>query len=244
MSAKGRINARAVIVTASTNVLTSGKIKFTPDLPKRQLDACDRLSLGSYDRIILELPGNPLGLQRDDLMFEKARHERTAALLANVGGSTLAFVDVGGKFGRDLAARGEGAMTAFATEWLSGLFGTDIGKAVGKTHATQWNDLALGARRILGGGRRRAAVAAHSDGADCANACSSRAKPCTKPCGARSAAPGNRASARPRRRCGFSASARSRSPRRQPNAAAKAAARPQRAAPRERDAMTAANRRR
>ena len=147
VTAKGRINARAVIVTASTNVLMSGKIKFTPDLPKRQLDACDKLSLGSYDRIILELPGNPLGMQRDDLMFEKAGNERTAALLANVGGSNLAFIDVGGKFGRDLAARGQGAMTSFATEWLTGLYGTDIGKAIGKTYATQWNEqpYALGA---------------------------------------------------------------------------------------------------
>jgi monoamine oxidase len=147
VSAKGRITARAVIVTASTNVLSSGKIKFSPDLPKRQLDACDKLSLGSYDRIVLELPGNPLGLQRDDLMFEKADNQRTASLLANMGGSTLAFVDVGGKFGRDLAAQGERAMKGFAIEWLTGLFGTDIGKAVGKSHATQWNQspFALGA---------------------------------------------------------------------------------------------------
>ena len=36
---------------------------------------CDKLSLGSYDRIALELPGNPLGLQRDDLMFEKTRRQ-------------------------------------------------------------------------------------------------------------------------------------------------------------------------
>jgi monoamine oxidase len=146
-SAKGRITASAVIVTASTNVLTSGKIKFAPDLPKRQLDACDKLSLGSYDRVILQLPGNPLGLQRDDLMFEKTENEKTAALLANVGGSNLAFIDIGGKFGRDLAARGERAMTAFATEWLIGLFGSDIAKAVGKSHATQWNTspFALGA---------------------------------------------------------------------------------------------------
>jgi monoamine oxidase len=147
VSGKGRVSASAVIVTVSTNVLTSGKIKFTPDLPKRQLDACDKLSLGSYDRIILELSGNPLGLQRDDLMFEKAESDRTAALLANVGGSTLVFVDVAGKFGRELAARGRGAMAAFATEWLTGLYGADIGKAVGKTHATRWNEqpFALGA---------------------------------------------------------------------------------------------------
>ncbi len=140
VTGKGRANARAVIVTVSTNVLMSGKIKFTPDLPKRQLDACDKLSLGSYDRIVLELPGNPLGMQRDDLMFEKSGDERTAALLANVGGSNLAFVDVGGKFGRDLASRGRDAMTAFATDWLTGMYGADVGKTIGKTYATQWNE--------------------------------------------------------------------------------------------------------
>ena len=58
----GKIAARAAIVTVSSNVLTAGNIKFTPDIPKRQLDAAAKLSLGSYDRIALQLPGNPLGL--------------------------------------------------------------------------------------------------------------------------------------------------------------------------------------
>src|ERR1700716_744364 len=35
-TARGHINANAVIVTASTGVLAAGKIKFAPDLPKRQ----------------------------------------------------------------------------------------------------------------------------------------------------------------------------------------------------------------
>ena len=35
----GTLTAKAVIVTASTNALLSGKIKFAPDLPKRQQDA-------------------------------------------------------------------------------------------------------------------------------------------------------------------------------------------------------------
>ncbi|MDP1883389.1 MAG: FAD-dependent oxidoreductase, partial [Bradyrhizobium sp.] len=42
----GRIVARAAIVTVSSNVLVSGGIRFTPDIPKRQLDAATRLSLG------------------------------------------------------------------------------------------------------------------------------------------------------------------------------------------------------
>lgn len=137
---RGRLRADGVIVTVSTGVLAAGKIRFVPDLPKRQLDAVNSLRLGSYDRVVLELPNNPLGLERDDLVFEKAQGARTAAVLANVAGSSLVTVDVGGKFGRALAADGEAAMTAFALDWLGELYGADLRKAVKRTSATQWND--------------------------------------------------------------------------------------------------------
>lgn len=136
----GTVSARAVILTASTNVLTSGKIKFTPDLPKRQLDAADKLGLGSTDRIALELNGNPMDLGNNDAVIEQSRDSHTALLLANVNGSSLCHVDVAGSFGRDLAAQGEKAMTAFAIEWLTKLYGGDVAKAVVKTAATRWND--------------------------------------------------------------------------------------------------------
>ena len=86
---RGRIKARAAIVTVSTAVLAAEKIKFKPALPKRQLDAIAKLSLGSYDHVALELKGNPLQLRNDDLVFEKATGARTAALLANVSGTPL-----------------------------------------------------------------------------------------------------------------------------------------------------------
>ena len=89
-TATGRITTRAVIVTVSTNVLMSGKIRFAPDLPKRHLDAASKLSLGSYDHIALELPSNPLGLQRDDFVIEKSDSDQTAVLLANIGNSSCA----------------------------------------------------------------------------------------------------------------------------------------------------------
>jgi monoamine oxidase len=139
-TARGTLAARAAIVTVSTNVLTAGKIKFTPDLPKRQLDAAAKLKLGSYDHIALELPDNPLGLRPDELVFEKCDSARTAALFANVSGTPLCIVDVAGGFGRDLAAKGDAAMFDFAQAWLSGLFGADIGKAVKHRYATHWNE--------------------------------------------------------------------------------------------------------
>jgi monoamine oxidase len=58
-TSKGTISGHTAIVTVSTNVITSGAVKFTPELPKRQLDAFAKLSLGSYDHIALELSGRP-----------------------------------------------------------------------------------------------------------------------------------------------------------------------------------------
>ena len=99
------MRSRAAIVTASTNVLAADKIVFKPELSKRQLDAAAALSLGSYDHIALDMPRNPLNLQRDDLVFEKSSSRRTAALLANVSGSSLHLVEVGGEFGRELSGQ-------------------------------------------------------------------------------------------------------------------------------------------
>jgi monoamine oxidase len=140
-TASGRIAARAVIITASSNVLSSGTIKFTPELPKRQLDAAAKLSLGSYDRIALQFTGNPLGLGRDELMVEQSTSTRTGALFANIGGSSLCTVDVAGAFGRDLATQGEAAMVAFAVEWLTKLFGSDIKPAIKRSATTRWDTM-------------------------------------------------------------------------------------------------------
>ncbi|MDN4987674.1 FAD-dependent oxidoreductase [Bradyrhizobium arachidis] len=135
----GKIAARAAIVTVSTNVLTSGALKFAPDIPKRTLDAVSKLTLGSYDRIVLQLPGNPLGLARDDVLVEQSTSTRTALMYANIGGSSLCSIDVGGSFGRDLAEQGEKAMTTFAKEWITKLFGSEAAAAVQKTAVTRWN---------------------------------------------------------------------------------------------------------
>ena len=135
---KGTIRARTAIVTVSTGVLAANKIRFDPELPRRVPDAVSKLTLGSYEHIALELPGNPLGLQADDLIYEKSNNTRTGAILANVSGTPLSIVDVGGKFGRELAMKGEEAMVDFALEWLEGLYGSNFRKVVQRASATRW----------------------------------------------------------------------------------------------------------
>ena len=142
-TAKGSLSATAAIVTVPTNVIASGGLK----IPAGRLDLFSRLPLGSYDRIALELLGNPLGLESDDLVFEKSTNTHTASILANVGGTPLCFVDVAGAFGRDLAAQGEPAMLDFAGQWLTALYGGDAKRSIGRSKVTRWNaePYALGA---------------------------------------------------------------------------------------------------
>jgi monoamine oxidase len=167
-TASGKIAARAAILTVSSNVLASGAIKFAPDLPKRQLDAASRVSLGSFDHIALQLNGNPLGLARDDAVIEQSNSNKTGLLLANIGGTSVCLVDVGGAFGRDLSAQGEKAMVAFAVEWLTKLFGGEVAGAVKKSSATRWNaaPFALGAMSAASpGGQASRAILAEPLGA-------------------------------------------------------------------------------
>jgi monoamine oxidase len=140
VTAKGPIRARAAIVTASTNLLIADKIVFKPELSKRQLDAAAALTLGSYDHIALDMPGNPINLQRDELVFEKSSSRQTAALLANVSGTSLHLVEVAGDFGRDLSAKGKAAMIEFTRDWVASLFGTGVKNKIRRSYATRWNE--------------------------------------------------------------------------------------------------------
>jgi monoamine oxidase len=136
---KGRLSGRYMIVTASTAVLASERIKFEGGLPKPHMDALGKLRLGSFDHIALEIPGNPLGLQRDDLVLERCSGPRTAALLANVSGTPLCLVGVGGRFGRELVAKGDEGAIEFAVEWLAGLFGTNVKRTIQRRQVTRWS---------------------------------------------------------------------------------------------------------
>ena len=137
-TSKGTITGQHVIITASPDVVLD-RIKFDGGLPKRHQEAFEKLTLGSLENIALELPGNPLGLPADELVFEKASGPRTGALTANVGGTALSVVSVGGKFARDLAEQGDKAMVEFAVEWLSGMYGAGVKKALRRTQVTHWS---------------------------------------------------------------------------------------------------------
>ena len=70
----------------------------------------------------------------------KSTGARTAALLANVSGTSLHLVEVAGRFRPRAVRQGEAAMVDFAGDWLASLFGSDVKRAIKRSHATRWND--------------------------------------------------------------------------------------------------------
>lgn len=140
---KGTIKARTAIITVSTAVLGQGAIAFSPALPKSHADAVAALSLGRQEQIAVEMAGNPLDLEADDMVFERSDGPRTAALLANIGGSDLSMISVGGNVARELARAGEGALIEFALEWLAAAFGSNAKALVRRSAATRWSEDAL-----------------------------------------------------------------------------------------------------
>jgi monoamine oxidase len=139
VTGEGVVTARAVIVTASTAVLASGKIRFRPNLPGAYASAFEKLKLGSYDHVALAFNGNPLGVDANEVVFERGYTTRTAALFANVHGMRLSLLTLAGRSGVELADKGENAMTDFALDWISGVFGSRAKKALLRVHATSWN---------------------------------------------------------------------------------------------------------
>ena len=132
------VTARAAIITASTGVLASGKIEFRPRLSTRHANALEKLKLGSYDHVALEFSDNSLGLNADEVVFERALSTKTAALVGNVHGTRLSLLTLAGRTGAELADKGESAMTDFALDWISGIFGSRAKQAVSRTHASSW----------------------------------------------------------------------------------------------------------
>ena len=159
-STRGTIRASTVVVTASTNALSGGFIKFDPPLPKRTMDALAGLSLGTRDRLVFEMPGNPLRFADDQRVIFRADDARNVGIVGRLGGTDLAHAEFTGRFGREMSDRGPAEMTAFVTNLLVAHFGSEAKKYVGRSEAVRWSreQWVLGGTSAAspgGGGNRR-----------------------------------------------------------------------------------------
>ena len=163
---RGTVRARAVVTTASTNVLAREGIRFHPALPDK-VEAAAALPLGLADKLILRImrpelfPLEGYGLGASDT-------GRTAAYHMRPFGRPVIECFYGGELARDLERDGVPAALDFARGELRGLLGAEAAAAVEPVHMTAWGREAhiFGsyAYAVPGGAGMRARLAEPVDG--------------------------------------------------------------------------------
>lgn len=152
----GTIDAKACIVTVSTGVLNSSKIKFTPELPAKKYEAFDGISMNSYHRIAIEHDPkffSLYGINADNYLYMKVDSENSNSEpeavngLLRVFGKNVSYFNTKGRFAKDLENEGQDASIDFVLNKLRSTLGSSIDKYFIKAHATEWinNPYTLGA---------------------------------------------------------------------------------------------------
>jgi len=151
---KGTINAKACIVTASVGVLRAEKIKFTPALPLKKYEAFEGITMGTSNRVLMQLKKKFLRrFKSDTYLYTKcnsngAKSPKTFYGFMKMSGSNVSLFGISGQFARDLENEGSEAMIDFVLNKLKSTYGSKFyEKYFIKAIATGWanNPFTLGA---------------------------------------------------------------------------------------------------
>jgi len=144
---KGTIKAKACIVTTSVGVLRAEKIKFSPKLSPRKYEAFEGITMGTSNRVIMELKKKFVGKFKKDTNFYSKIDSNGAKSpegigygLLKMGGTNLCLFALNGEFSRSLENQGSQAMIDFVVNELKSNFGSKFyDKYFIKAIATGWN---------------------------------------------------------------------------------------------------------
>jgi len=140
-TSSGIIEAKACIVTASTNVLASGRIRFTPALPDVLQRAFEHVPTGLANKIALQFSREVFGeadTRYESFMDERDPKRHALSFQLSPFGQNLAVGYIGGEFAKKMEAEGAEAMIDLARVTLVDMFGSDILKHLVKSAVTLW----------------------------------------------------------------------------------------------------------
>ncbi len=161
----GIVEARVVLVAAPTNIIATGALRFSPDLPDK-LGAAAHLPLGIADKVFLEVEGAH-DLPENARLFGRIDRVDTGAYHYRPFGRPLIEGYFGGACARELEAGGLAAFADFAIEELVAVLGGQWRKRLKPLAASGWarDPFALGSysHALPGYFDQRAVLAAPHD---------------------------------------------------------------------------------
>jgi monoamine oxidase len=134
----GSVRARAVVVTASTGVLASEEITFTPSLPTKKVEAFHAFPMGSYNHIALRFTDDVFELGPNAYIVPFANDKRDAGLLSNADGKKLIMIYVGGELSWELERKGINEAIDYGINYIDAILGTDPRKRFVNGTFTRW----------------------------------------------------------------------------------------------------------
>lgn len=133
----GTLETRAVIVTASTNLLAEGRVIFEPALPAEMQQACNDVPLGIADKVFFRMRPGTLPFEGTTHFIGTDQSAHTCSYQVRPSGQDALLAYFGGRFARDLEARGE--LERFAREELAGIFGTEFERQIIDSVTVGWS---------------------------------------------------------------------------------------------------------
>ena len=138
-TSSGQLDARAVIVTTSTNVLRSGQISLPAGPAQEILELVEDVPCGTYEKIAIEFEQyhlNPANNEADWIqsysdsnpIYFQISPQKKPMLIAHVAGEQA----------RELVQTGSQGMADFAIQKLTSVFGSKINKTICGTATTSW----------------------------------------------------------------------------------------------------------
>lgn len=146
----GTISARACIITVSTGVLQSEKIRFSPALPQPTQDAIGNLPMGLLLKVALQFDDTRMGFKPNEWLAYKvddAIGTPACFFVTWPHGYNYMMGNIGGRFGWELSKAGSDAAIDFALGEVVKMVGSDARKWFIKGHMSDWaeNPNTLGA---------------------------------------------------------------------------------------------------
>jgi monoamine oxidase len=133
------IEARAVIITVSTNVLRSGQITFPSGPVQQMLTLVSEVPCGTYEKVGIALKKYPFDPEDNEAIWvSSSQKENPIYFQISRGGQPMLVAHIAGQQARDLVGQGAKAMVDFATQQLKVVFGSNVQNLVCGTSATDW----------------------------------------------------------------------------------------------------------
>ena len=135
-TAKGGVEARAVILTLPTDLIAAEAVRFDPPLPDR-MEAAANLPLGLASKLHMTVAGAG-DFPPDSQLWGRADTPDTAGYHLRPFGRPMIEAWFGGDIARQLEADGEAAFFAFASDELANLLGSSFRKRITPVATSMW----------------------------------------------------------------------------------------------------------